>query len=152
MSTAVRVILRQDIPNVGKRGDIREVSSGYARNFLLPKQLAMIATEGAVSQAASMRRARDLRDAQDRSAAEEVARKLVPKIFTISAKAGSEGRLFGSVTPADVVDAVAAQAGVEIDRRKLLLSDPIKSLGTHSVAVRLHPDVEFPVTIEVVAG
>ena len=99
-----------------------------------------------------MRRARDLRDAQDRSAAEEVARRLVPKVITISAKAGSEGRLFGSVTPADVVDAVAEQAGVELDRRKLLLSDPIKSLGTHSVAVRLHPDVEFPVTVEVVAS
>ena len=152
MSAAVRVILREDIPNVGKRGDICEVSSGYARNFLLPKHLAMVATDGAVSQAASMRRARDLRDAQDRSAAEEVARKLVAKIFIITAKAGSEGRLFGSVTSTDVVDAVSAQAGVEIDRRKLLLSDPIKSLGTHSVAVRLHPDVEFPVTVEVVAG
>jgi len=150
--SAVKVILRQDVPSVGKRGDICEVSSGYARNYLLPKQLAMVATDGAVSQAAAMRRARDLRDAQDRSAAEEVARRLVPKIITISAKAGSEGRLFGSVTSADVVDAVADQAGVELDRRKLLLSDPIKSLGTHSVAVRLHPDVEFPVTVEVVAG
>ena len=128
------------------------MSSGYARNYLLPKQLAMVATDGAVTQAAAMRRARDLRDAQDRSAAEEVARRLVPKVITILAKAGSEGRLFGSVTSADVVDAVADQAGVELDRRKLLLSDPIKSLGTHSVAVRLHPDVEFPVTVEVVAG
>ncbi len=148
----MKVILRQDVPSVGKRGDICEVSSGYARNYLLPKQLAMVATDGAVSQAAAMRRARDLRDAQDRSAAEEVARRLVPKVITISAKAGSEGRLFGSVTPADVVDAVADQAGIELDRRKLLLSDPIKSLGTHSVAVRLHPDVEFPVTVEVVAS
>jgi large subunit ribosomal protein L9 len=150
--SAVKVILRQDVPSVGKRGDICEVSSGYARNYLLPKQLAMVATDGAVSQAAAMRRARDLRDAQDRSAAEEVARRLVPKVITISAKAGSEGRLFGSVTSADVVDAVSEQAGVDLDRRKLLLSDPIKSLGTHSVAVRLHPDVEFPVTVEVVAG
>jgi large subunit ribosomal protein L9 len=99
-----------------------------------------------------MRRARDLRDAQDRAAAEEVARRLVPKVITITAKAGSEGRLFGSVTSSDVVDAVADQAGIDLDRRKLLLSEPIKSLGTHSVAVRLHPDVEFPVTVEVVAG
>jgi len=150
--SAVKVILRQDVPSVGKRGDICEVSPGYARNYLLPKQLAMVATDGAVSQAAAMRRARDVRDAQDRSAAEEVARRLVPKIITILAKAGSEGRLFGSVTSTDVVDAVSAQAGVDLDRRKLLLNDPIKSLGTHSVAVRLHPDVEFPVTVEVVAG
>ena len=148
----MKVILRADVDGVGKRGDICDVSNGYARNFLLPRGLAIKATDGAVNQAASMRRSRDLRDAEDRSAAEEVARSLVARTITISAKAGSEGRLFGSVTPADVVDAVSAQAGVEIDRRKLLLSDPIKSLGTHSVAVRLHPDVEFPVTIEVVAG
>jgi large subunit ribosomal protein L9 len=128
------------------------VSNGYARNFLLPKQLAMVATDGAVAQAAAMRRSRDVRDAADRSAAEEVARRLVPRVITIPAKAGTEGRLFGSVTSADVVDAVAEQAGIELDRRKLLLSDPIKSLGTHSVAVRLHPDVEFPVTVEVVAS
>jgi len=150
--SAVKVILRQDVPSVGKRGDICEVSSGYARNYLFPKQLAMVATDGAISQAGAMRRARDQRDAQDRAAAEEVARRLVPKVITIPAKAGSEGRLFGSVTSSDVVDAVAEQAGVDLDRRKLLLSDPIKSLGTHSVAVRLHPDVEFPVTIEVVAS
>jgi large subunit ribosomal protein L9 len=148
----VKVILRQDIANVGKRGDICDVSDGFARNYLLPKHLAMVATNGAVTQAAAMRRARDVRDAQDRSAAEEVARRLVPKVITISAKAGTEGRLFGSVTANDVVEAVSAQAGIELDRRKLLLGEPIKSLGTHSVAVRLHSDVEFPVTVEVVSG
>lgn len=148
----MKVILRQDIANVGKRGDICDVSDGFARNYLLPKHLAMVATDGAVTQAAAMRRARDVRDAQDRSAAEEVARRLVPKVITISAKAGTEGRLFGSVTANDVVEAVSAQAGIELDRRKLLLGEPIKSLGTHSVAVRLHSDVEFPVTVEVVSG
>ena len=148
----MKVILRQDVANVGKRGDICDVSDGFARNYLLPKHLAMVATDGAVTQAASMRRARDVRDAQDRSAAEEVARRLVPKVITISAKAGTEGRLFGSVTASDVVEAVSAQAGIELDRRKLLLGEPIKSLGTHSVAVRLHSDVEFPVTVEVVSG
>src|SRR5436305_436449 len=86
---------------------IKKRSTGYARNYLLPKQLAMVATEGAVSQAAAMRRARDQRDAHDRAAAEEVARRLVPKVITIPAKAGSEGRLFGSVTSSDVVEAVA---------------------------------------------
>ena len=149
--SAVKVILRQDVPSVGKRGDICEVSSGYARNYLLPKHLAMVATDGAVSQAASMRRARDLRDAQDRASAEEVARTLVPKVITIKAKAGAGGRLFGSVTASDIVDAVEAQTGIALDRRRVHLDEPIKSLGTHSVAVRLHPDVEFPVTIEVVA-
>ena len=105
-----------------------------------PKRLAIVATDGAVAQAAAMRRARDLRDAQDRSAAEEVARTLVPKVITIRPRPGTEGRLFGSVTSADIVDAVAAQTGVELDRRKLQLGEPIKSarhaLGARAAASR----------------
>jgi large subunit ribosomal protein L9 len=146
---SVRVILRADIPKLGKRGDITEVSDGDARNYLFPKGLAMVATDGAVSQATSMRRARDLRDAQDRTAAEEVARALVARTITITAKAGTEGRLFGSVTPADVVSAVEAQTGVVLDRRKVS-GDAIKTLGTHTLTAKLHADVEFPVTVEVV--
>ena len=147
----MKVILRQDVPSVGKRGDICEVSPGYARNYLLPKQLAMLATDGAVSQAAAMRRARDLRDAQDRSAAEEVARRLVPKVITISAKAGTEGRLFGSVTANDVVEAVSAQAGIELDRRKVVLDEPIRELGDAEVQVRLPAEVVVAVAVSVVA-
>jgi large subunit ribosomal protein L9 len=146
---SVRVILRSDIPKLGKRGDITEVSDGYARNYLFPKGLAIVASDGAVSQATAMRRARDLRDAADRTAAEEVARTLVARTITITAKAGSEGRLFGSVTPADVVEAVEAQTGVVLDRRKVS-GDPIKTLGTHTLTAKLHADVEFPVTVEVV--
>ena len=96
-----------------------------------------------------MRRARDVRDAQERGEAEAVASKLVPRTITVKAKAGTEGRLFGSVTAADIVEAVEAQTGIVLDRRKLLLAEPIKQVGTHSVAVKLHSDVEFPVTIEV---
>lgn len=146
---SVRVILRADIPKVGKRGDITEVSDGYARNYLFPKGLAMVATDGAVNQATAMRRARDLRDAADRSSAEEVARALVARTITITAKAGTEGRLFGSVTPADVVSAVEEQTGVVLDRRKVT-GEPIKTLGTHTLTAKLHADVEFPVTVEVV--
>ena len=97
-----------------------------------------------------MRRARDLRDAQDRSAAEALATTLVPKVITVSARAGSEGRLFGSVTAAEISVAIEAQTGVQIDRRKLRLAEPLKSLGTHVVPAKLHSDVEFPVTVEVV--
>ncbi len=147
---SVKVILRSDIDNVGKRGDICDVADGYARNYLLPKGLAMVATDGAVAQAASMRRARDLRDAQDRSSAEEVARTLVPRVITIRAKSGAGGRLFGSVTSADIVEAVEAQTGIVLDRRQLHLDDPIKVLGTHSVQVKLHSDVQFPVNLEIV--
>ena len=147
----MKVVLRSDVDNVGKKGDIVDVSPGFGRNYLLRRGLAFQATEGAASQATAMRRARDLHDAKERSAGEEVARVLVPKVITITAKAGSEGRLFGSVTSADVVEAVVAQTGIEIDRRKLHLAEPIKTLGTHEVPARLHPEVEFAITVEVVA-
>ena len=146
-----KVILRADVADLGKRGDILDVSDGYARNYLVPKGLAMKATVGAESQAGRMRKARDLRDAQDRAAAQQVASTLVPKVITIQARAGTEGRLFGSVTGADIVAALEDQAGVRLDRKQLRLDEPIKSLGTHSVPVKLHSDVEFPVTIEVSA-
>jgi large subunit ribosomal protein L9 len=146
-----RVILRADVPELGKRGDILDVADGFARNYLVPKGMAMNASPGAQAQASAMRRARDLRDAQDRSAAEDVATTLVSKVVTITAKAGSEGKLFGSVTASDIADAVEAQTGVGLDRRKLELDEPVKTLGTHVVSVKLHADVEFPVTVEVVA-
>jgi large subunit ribosomal protein L9 len=148
----MRVILRSDVANVGKRGDIVEVSDGYARNFLFPRGVAMKATDGAVAQASSMRRARDLRDAQDKAAAQEIAKALVAKTISIKAKAGPEGRLYGSVTTTEVVAAIADQVGIDLDRRTLHLAEPIKSLGSHSVAVKLHNEVEFPVMIDVVTG
>ena len=146
----MRVILRSDHKGLGKRGDIIDVSEGHARNFLLPKGLAFKASDGAVSQAASMRRARDLRDSQDREAAQTVASALVAKTITIKAKSGTEGRLFGSVTAADVAEAVAAQTNIQLDRKKLHV-DHIKTTGTFQVSVKLHQDVEFPITVEVVA-
>jgi large subunit ribosomal protein L9 len=147
----MKIILRADVEGVGKRGDICEVADGYARNFLVPKGLAMASSPKAEAQAASMRRARDARDARDRAAATDVATTLVPTVITVSAKAGGEGRLFGSVTTTDVAEAVAAQTGVELDRRQLHLDEPIKTTGTHLVMAKLHPEVEFPITVEVSA-
>lgn len=147
---SMKVILRSDVKGLGKRGDIVEVKDGFGRNFLLPRSLAMVATDGAVGQAKAMRRSRDLRDAQDREAAQEIARALVARTISITVKAGAEGRLYGSVTSSDVVDAVAAQTGVTLDKRQVRL-EPIKSLGAHSVAVKLHADVEFPISLEVSA-
>ena len=148
----MRVVLRSDLDKVGKRGDIVDVADGYARNFLLPKGHAIVATAGVTAQANAMRRARDLKDARDREAAELVARKLVPMIIRIPARAGSgnQAKLFGSITAADVAEAVAEQAHVTLDRRRLHLDEPIKSLGTHEVPVKLHSEVEFRVTVEVV--
>ncbi|MDZ7677595.1 MAG: 50S ribosomal protein L9 [Acidimicrobiales bacterium] len=145
----MKVILRSDLDGVGFKGDICEVADGYARNFLLPKGLALKATKGADSQASTMRRSRDVKDAADRAAAQEVASTLVPTVIYISAKSGSEGKLFGSVTTSDVADAVTAQAGIDLDRRKLHLDEPIKTLGTHTVVAKLHSEVEFPITVEV---
>lgn len=145
----MKVILRSDLSGVGKRGDIVEVSNGHARNYLLPKGLALVATDGAVAQATSMRRARDLRDAADRESAQTIASVLVAKTITITSKAGAEGKLYGSVTTGDIAQAIHEQANISIDRRKLQV-DPIKTLGTYSVSVKLHSDVQFPVTLEVV--
>jgi len=145
----MRIVLRTDMANLGKRGDICEVADGYGRNYLLPKGHAIIASPGVEAQATSMRRSRDLRDARDREAAESVARRLVPVVIRITARAGTEGRLFGSVSAQDIAQAVSDQAGVDLDRRKLRLDEPIKSVGTHEVPVKLHSDVEFRVTVEV---
>jgi large subunit ribosomal protein L9 len=145
----VRIVLRADVDNVGKKGDIIEVADGFARNYLLPKGHAIPATDGIVSQASAMRRSRDLKDAKDREAGETVARKLVPMVIKVSARAGGEGKLFGSITSQDVVAAVAEQAGVELDRRKVHLDEPIRSVGTHEVPVKLHADVQFRITLEV---
>jgi large subunit ribosomal protein L9 len=145
----MKVILRNDLDGLGKRGDIVDVADGYGRNYLLPRGLAFLATPGAVDQAARMRRARDLRDTQDREAAQTIATTLVPKIITITAKAGTEGRLFGSVTSTDVAEAVREQTGIQLDRRQLE-TEPIKSVGQHTVTAKLHTAVSFPITVEVV--
>jgi large subunit ribosomal protein L9 len=147
MST--KVILRADLQGLGKRGDIVDVSDGYARNFLLPNGHAFTATDGAVSQAGAMRRARDLRDAHDREGAQAIATKLVAKVIRIPAKAGPDGKLFGSVTAADVVAAIEEQANITLERKQVHM-EPLKTLGDHSVSAKLHSAVEFPIRIEVV--
>jgi large subunit ribosomal protein L9 len=146
----MQVILRNDLDGLGKRGDIVDVSDGHARNYLLPKGLALKATPGAVDQAAKMRRARDLRDANDRDAAATIASALVPKVITIKAKSGAEGKLFGSVTTADIATAVEDQTGIRIDRKSLHLDEPIKSIGEHTATASLHQAVSFPIRIDVV--
>jgi len=147
----VKVILRQDLDGVGKRGDICDVADGYARNLLLPKGLAIKATPGAASQAAAMRRSRDVRDASDRTAAQEIATKLVPTRIALTARAGVEGKLFGSITTTDIVEAVQAQTGIELDRRHVHLDEPIRHVGEHTATARLHAEVEFPISLDVVA-
>jgi len=147
----MKVVLRSDIAGVGRRGDIVDVSDGHARNYLLPRGMAFAATPGAVNQANSMSKARDLRETADREAAQTVAGQLKDRTITITAKAGAEGRLFGSVTAADIADALSSQAGIEVDRKKVV-SQPIRAVGAHTAILRLHADVECNIALNVVAG
>lgn len=148
----MRVVLRADFDTLGKKGDIIDVADGFARNFLLPKGHAIKASAGVEQQAGAMRRSRDLKDAKDREAGETIARKLVPMVIKVAARAGSEGKLFGSITSQDVVAAVAEQAGVELDRRKVQLDEPVRTVGTHEIPVKLHSDVQFRITLEVTSS
>lgn len=147
----MKVILRADVDGVGHKGDVVEVADGHGRNLLIPRGLAFKATAGSERQAEGMRRSRELGDAADRSAAEEIATRLVGTTITIAARAGEGGKLFGSVTTADVVRAVEEQANVILDRRALSAADAIKELGTHTVTAKVHTSVQFPITIDVVA-
>ena len=147
----MRVVRRADVDALGQKGDLLDVSDGYARNYLVPRGLAIRATKGVVKQAEAMRRNRDARDRREREAAQALADQLAGRRIEVRVRAGEGGRLFGSVTAADVAGAVQAQAGVELDRRHLAMPEPLKALGPADVPVRLHSDVEVVLAVEVVA-
>jgi large subunit ribosomal protein L9 len=146
----VKVILNQEVRGVGAPGDIVEVADGYGRNYLLPRNLARLATAGAVRQAEGIRARRADREIADLEQARTVAAHLESLRVVIPAKAGKEGRLFGSITTPQIVDAVARTGGTQIDRRRIHLDSAIKNVGTHRITVRLHPEVEATVNVEVV--
>jgi large subunit ribosomal protein L9 len=146
----MEVILREDVKSLGKAGEMVRVRPGYARNFLLPKGLAYEASEGNKKRIAAETRARTTRVEAEKNEAQGFAAKLAAVTVTLTGKAGEEGKLFGSVTAPDIADALAKQ-GLEIDRRRIELEHPIKALGFHSVAVRLHPEVHAEVRVQVVA-
>lgn len=146
----MKVLLRSDIDGVGKRGDIIDVARGFARNHLLPAGKAVLASDSIERQAQAMRRSRDLRDARDRESSETVAHALVGAPITISARASGD-RLFGSVSAADIVRHVQEQTGAIIDRSDLVLEEPIKAVGDHTVRVELVGEVVFDLSVRVVA-
>jgi large subunit ribosomal protein L9 len=145
----MRVILRADVDGLGNAGDVIDVANGFARNYLVPQGLALRATDGTMSQAAAMQRSRDARDAKDRESAEDIARQLVPLTISISARVGSGDQLYGSVTTTDVAEAVKSQTGIDIERRKMSIEEPIRTVGSHQVGVRLHADVQFALNVDV---
>ncbi|HEV7527257.1 MAG TPA: 50S ribosomal protein L9 [Acidimicrobiia bacterium] len=148
----MRIVLRDDVDNLGKKGDLVDVADGYARNYLVPRGLALKASAGSQKQADAMRRNREVRESRDREAAQALAAQFEGRTISIKARAGGEGRLFGSVTSADIADAVQKQTGAEIDRRKLTLDEPLKELGGVDLSVRLHPDVVATIHVEVEAA
>jgi large subunit ribosomal protein L9 len=144
------VILREDVKSLGKAGELVRVKPGYARNYLLPQGLAFEATEGNKKRIAAETRARGARDQAERAEAERFAATLGAAALTLKGKAGEEGKLFGSITAQDIADALAAQ-GHQVDRRRIELEHPIKTVGHHTVGVRLHSEVHAEVRVSVVA-
>lgn len=147
----MKILLRSDVKGLGSRGDIVSVSAGHARNFLLPNDLAVVANDGTVVQAEAMRKAQELKAATDRESARNLATSLSTKVITISAKAGNEGRLFGSITSAEIVKAVFDQTGITIDRKQIHLEAPLRALGDHVVAVELFTEVSTNIAVNIVA-
>jgi large subunit ribosomal protein L9 len=147
----MKVILADDVDNLGNRGDVVTVADGYARNFLIPKGRAFFATKGALRQAEMMQRARLEREQKVKEVAAAKVADLASLPIYISARAGEGGRLFGSVTKSDVARGIEEQLGEDVDRHNVLLDDPIRVLGTHQVEVKLHEEVNALVTVEVIA-
>ena len=147
----MKVVLRADVDGLGRKGDICDVAPGYARNYLVPKGLALRSSPGAEQQAEAMRRNAALRRAADRADAEEIAVRLAPAVLTVPARAAESGHLYGSVGPTDIVAAVQSQVGAVVDIKAVVLSTPIREIGAHTVLFRLHDDVEVPVAVEVTA-
>ncbi|HXZ62341.1 MAG TPA: 50S ribosomal protein L9 [Acidimicrobiales bacterium] len=145
----MKVLLRDDVAGVGRRGDIVKVAGGFARNYLLPAGRAIVAAEGVEGQAEQMRRRRDLQEAKDRGAAEAQATLLAGAVIPITARAAAGGRLFGSVGPTEIAEAIGVAKGVEVDRRHVLLPEHIKETGTFEVTVELFSDVSVVVSVEV---
>ena len=147
----MKIILADDIETLGHKGDVVVVSDGYARNFLIPKGMALTASKGALKQAEMMQKARSERMEKEKDEAASKVAVLAANPVYISARAGEEGRLFGSVTKTDVARGIEDQLGEVIDHKAILLEDPIRSLGTHSVEIKLHEQVNALVTIEVIS-
>jgi large subunit ribosomal protein L9 len=146
----MKLILTADVNELGKRGDVVDVAEGYARNFLLPKKKAIKANEGALAQAEAVREARIETERRAREVAENVATQLVGSRVVLAAQAGDEGQLYGSVGAGDVIEGIRRFTGIELDRSQIEMPTPIKAIGLHEIQVKVHPEVEFPLTLDVI--
>jgi large subunit ribosomal protein L9 len=148
----MKLILTQEVSGLGSPGDIVEVKDGYGRNYLVPRGLAIGWTKGGEKQIAQIKRARNARDVRDLGEAQALRASIEGRQVTLTARAGTGGRLFGSITAADIVDAVRSAGGPELDRRRVELPGHIKTIGAHSATVRLHPEVSARINLQVVAS
>jgi large subunit ribosomal protein L9 len=148
----MKIILTQEVSGLGTPGDVVEVKNGYGRNYLLPQGFAIQWSKGAEKQVTVIKRARSAREIRDLGQANEVKEQIGGLKVTLSARSGTGGRLFGSITPAEITDAVKAAGGPALDRRRLELPGQIKTTGTHTVQVKLHPEVTATFPVNVVAA
>ena len=146
----MKVILLQDVKGKGKKGQMIEVSDGYARNFMLPKKLATEATADAVNTMRMNDKAAAEKAARERAEALEISKKLRELTLTVAAKGGGAGRLFGSVTNQEIADGLAKQTGIKLDKRKIVISDPIKNVGTYTVTCKLGYEISAPLTVKII--
>ena len=150
--TPMKLILTHEVTGLGGPGDVVEVAGGYGRNYLVPRGLAMRWTRGAEKQIELIKRARAARDIRGLDDAREAAKRLSATTVRLRVRAGASGRLFGSVSPSDIADAVRAAGGPELDRRRIEVATPIRTVGSHQVTVRLHPEVNATLDVEVAAS
>ena len=148
----MKVILLQDVRGKGKNGQMLEVSDGYARNYMLPRKIAVEATPDAINTMKMNDKATQDRIAREKAEAMEVSRKLRGMTLTVTAKGGGAGRLFGSVTNQEIADALAQEAGIKLDKRKIVIADPIKNVGTYTVTCKLGYEITAPLTVKIVEG
>jgi large subunit ribosomal protein L9 len=147
----MKLILTQEVTGLGTPGDVVEVKDGYGRNYLVPRGLATAWTKGGEKQVSSIRKARESREIQTLEEAQRIRQSLEAKPVRLTVRAGASGRLFGAITPGDVAEAILAADGPQVDRRKVELTQPIKTLGEYTAQVRLHADVSAKVALKVVA-
>jgi len=148
----MKIILTTDVDGLGQKGEVVDVADGYARNYLVPKAKAIKATRGALKEAQALRRSREEAQRVAKAAASQIAEALADSRVIVAARSADEGKLFGSIGARNVAEAIASYTGVQVEPQIIMLTGPIKEIGQHEVTLRPHPEVEFNLTLDVIAG
>jgi large subunit ribosomal protein L9 len=146
----MKLVLTQDVPDLGHKGDVVDVAAGYARNYLVPRSMAILATPGAMKDAESLRQAREAAEASAREAAEQVFQALADTTVVVAARSADEGKLFGSIGARDVAEAITKYTGIEVPADQVRIAGPIREIGLHEIVVKPHADIEVRLTLDVI--